>query len=60
MTESLLERSARFLDRAAHDGPESLNPMDGSFHEIAQGVGLVCGFDPEADAEHHRNAGARD
>ena len=44
MTESLLERSARFIDGAAYDGPESLNPIDGSFHEIADGVGLVCGF----------------
>ena len=44
MTESLLERSARFIDGAVYEGPESVNPVDGSFHEIADGLGLVCGF----------------
>ena len=44
MTESLLERSARFIDGATYEGPESVNPLDRSFHEIADGVGLVCGF----------------
>ena len=44
MTESLLERSARFIDGAVYEGPLSVNPMDASFHEIADGVGLVCGF----------------
>ena len=44
MTESLLERSARFIDGAVHEGPASINPLDSSFHEIAEGVGLVCAF----------------
>ena len=44
MTESLLERSARFIDGSVYEGPESVNPVDRSFHEIADGVGLVCGF----------------
>ena len=44
MTESLLERSARFIDGAVYEGPASVNPVDMSFHEIADGVGLVCGF----------------
>ena len=44
MTESLLERSARFIDGAVYEGPASVNPVDGSFHEIADGVALVCGF----------------
>ena len=44
MTESLLERSARFIDGAVYEGPASVNPVDSSFHEIADGVALVCGF----------------
>ncbi len=44
MTESLLERSARFIDGAVYEGPVSVNPVDSSFHEIADGVALVCGF----------------
>ena len=44
MTESLLERSARFIDGAVYEGPASVNPVDGTFHEMADGVGLVCGF----------------
>lgn len=44
MTESLLERSARFIDGAVYEGPISVNPVDSSFHEIADGVALVCGF----------------
>jgi alkyl sulfatase BDS1-like metallo-beta-lactamase superfamily hydrolase len=44
MTESLLERSARYIDGATYEGPRTINPIDGSFHEVAEGVGLVCGF----------------
>ncbi|MXW97475.1 MAG: MBL fold metallo-hydrolase [Acidimicrobiaceae bacterium] len=44
MAESLLERSARFIDGSVYEGPESVNPLDASFHEIADGVGIVCGF----------------
>ena len=44
MTESLLERSARYIDGGVYEGPASINPVDSSFHEIADGVGLVCGF----------------
>ena len=44
MTKSLLQRSTRFIDGATFDEPESLNPMDGSFHEIADRVGMMCGF----------------
>ena len=44
MTESLLERSARYIDGATYEGPRTINPIDGSFHEVADGVGLVCGF----------------
>lgn len=44
MTESLLERSARYIDGATYEGPRSINPIDGSFHEVDEGVGLVCGF----------------
>lgn len=44
MTESLLERSARYIDGASYEGPRTINPIDGSFHEVADGVALVCGF----------------
>ena len=44
MTESLLERSARYIDGATYEGPRTINPIDGSFHEVADSVGLVCGF----------------
>ncbi len=44
MSESLLERSARYIDGATYEGPRTINPIDGSFHEVADGVGLVCGF----------------
>ena len=44
MTESLLDRSARYIDGAVYEGPRTVNPIDGSFHEVAEGVGLVCGF----------------
>ncbi len=44
MTESLLERSARYIDGAVYEGPRTINPVDGTFHEVAEGVGLVCGF----------------
>ena len=44
MTESLLERSARYIDGATYEEPRSVNPVDGSFHEVAEGVALVCGF----------------
>ena len=43
MTESLLERSARYVDDGDYE-PKLLNPMDGSFHEIADGLAMVCGF----------------
>ncbi len=32
MTESLLERSARYIDGAVYGGPRTNNPTDGSFH----------------------------
>ncbi len=44
MSETLLERSARFIDEGIDEGKASKNPTDGSFHEIADGIGLVCGF----------------
>lgn len=40
----LLERSARYIDEGVYEGPQANNPMDTSFHEIADGVGLVCAF----------------
>ena len=44
MEMTLLERSARFIDESVYEGPQSVQPMDGSFHEIADGIGLVCAF----------------
>ena len=44
MAESLLERSARFIDGSVYEGPRTINPIDGSFHEIADGLAMVCGF----------------
>ena len=43
MTE-LLERSARYIDDGVYEGPAANNPTDGTFHEIADGIGLVCAF----------------
>lgn len=40
----LLTRSARFIDEGVYEGPQANNPMDSSFHEIADGIGLVCAF----------------
>ncbi|WP_419926026.1 alkyl sulfatase dimerization domain-containing protein [Candidatus Poriferisocius sp.] len=41
---TLLERSARYIDEGIHEGQQSVQPMDGSFHEIADGIALVCAF----------------
>ena len=43
MTE-LLERSARFIDESVYEGQRSIHPMDGSFHEIADDISMVCAF----------------
>ena len=40
----LLERSARYIDENAHEGQQSVQPMDGTFHEIADGIAVVCAF----------------
>ena len=44
MEETLLERSSRFIDDGVYEGPAANNPMDTSFHEVADGIGLVCAF----------------
>ena len=44
MTESLLERSARYIDEGTYEGPRSVNLLDGSFHELADGLTITCGF----------------
>ena len=44
MTESLLERSARYIDGRVYEGPRSVNPVDGSFHEVADDLAVVCAF----------------
>ena len=43
-SESLLDRSARFIDEGVYEGPGANNPTDATFHEVADGVGLVCAF----------------
>ena len=40
----LLERSARYIDNGVYEGTGANNPMDTSFHEVADGIGLVCAF----------------
>lgn len=44
MTETLLERAARYIDDGVYEGPGNNNPTDASFHEVADGIGLVCAF----------------
>lgn len=44
MSETLLERSARYIDEGTQDGPGSVNPVDSTFHEVADGIGLFCAF----------------
>lgn len=41
---TLLEQSARFIDESVYEGPRLIQPMDGSFHEIADGIAVVCAF----------------
>ncbi len=43
MTE-LLERSARYIDDGVYEGPGANNPTDASFHEVAEGIGMVAAF----------------
>ncbi|WP_436795721.1 alkyl sulfatase dimerization domain-containing protein [Actinospongicola halichondriae] len=43
MTE-LLARSARYIDEGVYEGPQANNPMDSTFHEVADGIGMVCAF----------------
>ncbi|HEU5085048.1 MAG TPA: alkyl sulfatase dimerization domain-containing protein [Acidimicrobiales bacterium] len=40
----LLERSARYIDEGLYEGPGANNPTDGSFHEVADGIGVVAAF----------------
>ena len=44
MTETLLELSSRLIDTDAEVQPRQTNPQDASFHEVADGVGIVTGF----------------
>ncbi len=44
MAESLLDRSTRHIDESRHDGPRSVDPMDGSLLALADGVAMTCGF----------------
>jgi alkyl sulfatase BDS1-like metallo-beta-lactamase superfamily hydrolase len=44
MTESLLDRAARFIDGGVYEGPFANNPMDASLHEVADDIALVCSF----------------
>ena len=41
---SLLEQSTRLIDESVYEGPRSVQPMDGSFNEIADGIAVVCAF----------------
>jgi alkyl sulfatase BDS1-like metallo-beta-lactamase superfamily hydrolase len=44
MAESLLERSARFIDDGVYEGPKANNPMDLRVEEVADGIAVVCAF----------------
>ena len=44
MSETLLERSARYIDDGVYEGTQAINPTDTSFHEVADGIGVVCAF----------------
>ena len=44
MAESLLGRSTRYIDESRYDGPRSVNPMDGSFLALTDGVAVTRGF----------------
>ncbi len=41
MTESLLERSARYIDGGIYEGPRTNNPMDGSFLDASRSSEVV-------------------
>lgn len=41
---TLLERSARIIDEGIYEGQRAIHPMDGSFHEVADDVSVVCAF----------------
>ncbi len=40
----LLDRSAHYIDQGVHEGAGSMNPMDGGFAEVADGIGMVQAF----------------
>mgnify|MGYP001570361390 CR=1 FL=1 len=44
MTESLLDRSARYIDEGVYEGPHANNPMDTTLHEVADDISVVCSF----------------
>jgi alkyl sulfatase BDS1-like metallo-beta-lactamase superfamily hydrolase len=48
MPESLLDRSARLIDEGFAAGAAndfgSTNPVDGTFHEVADRIGMLCAF----------------
>ncbi|MCY3636837.1 MAG: MBL fold metallo-hydrolase [bacterium] len=41
---TLLDQSTRLIDESVYEGPRSVQPMDGSFNEIADGIAVVCAF----------------
>ncbi len=44
MTETLLDRSSRFIDTGTYEGPQANNPTDVSLHEVADDIAVVCAF----------------
>ena len=44
MTETLIERSSRFIDEGVYEGPHANNPTDSSLHEVADDIAVVCAF----------------
>jgi alkyl sulfatase BDS1-like metallo-beta-lactamase superfamily hydrolase len=44
MAETLLDRSARFIDEGVYEGPKANNPIDLRLEEVADGIAVVCAF----------------
>ena len=43
-SETLIERSSRFIDEGVYEGPAANNPTDATLHEVADGIAVVCAF----------------
>jgi alkyl sulfatase BDS1-like metallo-beta-lactamase superfamily hydrolase len=44
VSESLLERAARYIDEGVYEGHRAVNPLDATLHEVGDDIALVAGF----------------